>query len=169
MVQRIFLRHPTRRAIVQALAREPGLNKRQLAARVGVHPNMVDHHVGRLVDVELVATRRTEGGMEVHCFLIRDLHLWDAPATRVLFGGAGLSRVASCVATHPGAYARDLARMAGMTTPAVYHHLATLVRNRLVHRWRVGNRYHHFPTRALEWWAREMAARRQGPTRDRQA
>lgn len=151
--QRDLLEHPLRRAIVEVIARRPGVNKSQIAGELGIHLALAIYHLDRLVPAGTVALRPSPRNREVVCFLARDLHLWENPRTRVLFGGSPVAAVARHVAEQPGATAREISEALGLTAGAVHHHLRTLLSNGLVQRFRLGSEYKHYPRDELKRWA----------------
>ncbi|MHB8604940.1 MAG: winged helix-turn-helix transcriptional regulator [Thermoplasmatota archaeon] len=57
---------PTRRALLEAIAREPGLSETELASRAGLVKATVHHHLRSLHGARLVELRRS--GLHVRCY-----------------------------------------------------------------------------------------------------
>lgn len=157
-VQLVFLEHPTRRALAEALLHTPGLNKRRAGEAAGVGPKAASFHLERLAAVEVVTLRRSPRGRQTVCLLAADEAMWAEPRTRVLFGGGPLGMVARCIVRRPGVDARGFAVAAGIGRGSARHHAATLTANELTHHYRVGARTLFFPTIALRAWAASMEA-----------
>lgn len=151
--QRDFLAHPLRRRIADLLAKQPGLNVSQVARALCIHLNLARFHLRRMAEVGLVELHESARRREVLCFLARDAHLWEGPATRLLFGGSAVRAVARHVAGNPGATTREVATATGLSFGAAHHHLKTLLERGLVTRFRMGPEYRHYPHAELVRWA----------------
>lgn len=151
-VQRDFLEQPWRREIVELLAKRPGLNKSQIARALGIHLNLARFHLDQLEAVDLVEMRESPRDREIVCFLPRDLHLWEDPRTRVLFGGSRVTEVARAVVRQPGSTASEIGEELGLSRSGTHRHLTTLREAGLVYRFRIEQAYRHYPTPVLEAW-----------------
>lgn len=151
-VQRDFLEDDNRRRIVELLAERPAQNISQIARELGVELNTARHHLDRLEAVDLVETRKSPREGEVICFLPYQLHLWETPATRILFGGSRVREAAILIFDQPGITADELAEAMGLTSGGIHHHIDTLLEHGLVERFQLGRPYRYYPTAVLEAW-----------------
>lgn len=156
-VQRSALRHETRRAIFQLVARTPGLNKRQIASRIGIERSTAHHHLERLEAYDLVVllpgARQDD---EVLCFHPDHAHLWEAEETRLLYGQAPLRHVALYIYEDPGATTEEVAEALEAAPRTIQEHLARLRDLGLVEMHRFRRRVEHYPSDRLDAWANDV-------------
>jgi len=164
LVRDVLLEHPLRRRLLDNVSARPGFNKNQLSKRVDVDRGLVVHHLGKLSDHGVIATRELPHTDEKVCFDPEDLRLWDVEETRVLFGHQQLLRVAYHVVNDPGVTTRTISRGLEMTADTVRYHLRRLKDRQLIEHLRVGDKSLYRPETVLESWSKE--ARSRGVTED---
>lgn len=155
-VQRSALRHETRCAIFETVARTPGLNKRQVGHRVGVNRSTAHHHLARLEAYELVELLPGERDNEVLCFHRDHVELWEDERTRLLYGQPPARRVALYVHANAGATTGELETALDAAPRTIRDHLAELRDRDLVEAHRFRRRVEYHPTHLLEAWADEV-------------
>lgn len=155
-VQDRLLEHPTRQAIVDLLAKRPGMNKSQICKELDLRANVVDHHIEKLEEAQLVVTEESENGYETLCFRLEDAMLWADDRTRVLYGRRGVRAVGLFLAENPGATTREIAEALHLTTVTIRQHLRTLMCHGLVERYPAGQTNLYKPATVLEEWACEV-------------
>lgn len=161
--QRALLRHETRRAIFELVARTPGLNKHQIAQRAGVGHKLADHHLDRLAAYELIELFESPRDNEVVCFHVDDAALWQDTATRILYGRTPCRQLALYIAANPGCTTDELCQALGKRPRTIQEHLATLRQWRLVRRVWLDRRAEYHPTDTLEAWAEAVGHRYPDP------
>lgn len=155
-VQRSALDHDTRHAIYETVARTPGLNKRQIAQRVGIERSTAHHHLERLEGYELVELLAGERDNEVLCFHPDHAHLWNDERTRLLYGQRPARQVALYVSANPGATTRELEEALDAAPRTIRDHLGELRDRGLVEAHRFRRRVEYHATPSLEAWAGEV-------------
>ncbi|HWG91803.1 MAG TPA: ArsR family transcriptional regulator [Candidatus Thermoplasmatota archaeon] len=122
------LRHPHRRALLEAVRANPGAPRATLARLVGLAPTTVAHHLAALTEVGLVVPVRGARGVEHY------LNGAVPPSARrpTPLPGATAARLLSGLREAGAMSLADLARAAGVSEKAAYWHLARLERARLV-------------------------------------
>lgn len=151
-VQRDFLEDDKRRRTVELLAERPGQNISQIANDLGVELNTARHHLKQLETVDLVETRDSPREGEVICFLPHQRHLWETPATRILFGGSRVQEAAVLIVEQPGITADELGDAMELTSGGIHHHIDTLLEHGLVERFQIGRAYRYYPRSELTAW-----------------
>lgn len=153
--QRVLLEQPTRREIVDVLARLPGLNKNQLAQRLPVVRRTAVHHVDVLASADLLVVRPSERGREKLCFLHKHAHLWEDRSTRILYGQAPTRIVALYLVDTEPVTTDEIVQALEKTPAAVRTHLARLRERGLATKLRGARRSTHFATDQLRDWVKE--------------
>lgn len=141
---------------MELLANQPGLNKSQIARELDRQLNTIRHHLNRLEVVDLIEMRDSPRGREVVCFLPSQLHLWQEPKTRILFGGSRVTEVARHVVDAPGSTTREIGEALGLSRGGVHRHLTTLREASLVFRFRIGAAYRYYPQSELQEWSESV-------------
>lgn len=148
----LLLRNPARAAIIRLLRRRPGMNKHQLAKETGIHVNAVGFHVDRLVKAGLLEVRPGAKGREKLCFTPENVHLWENPATRALYGRGPARQVALYVAQNPGAGVKDACKMLEMSVHTVRRHIRELEEAELIQRMRIERQVvYHAEPQLISW------------------
>jgi DNA-binding transcriptional ArsR family regulator len=162
-VQRSALRQPKRRAVFELVARTPGLNKNQVARRLGFPRTTTYHHIERLEAYDLLVLVDGAREYEVLCFHPEHEDLAEDDDTRLLYGQSPVRHVALYVIDDPGATTTDLVESMDNAPRTVQRHLSTLIEYGLVvrHRFEDGVEYH--PSEVLEAWADEVGDRYRRP------
>lgn len=148
----LLLENEARSEIIELLRQRPGMNRNQLAKKLGIHASAVGYHIRRLAAIDLVETRPATQGREQLCFATGDAHLWDDEGTRVLYGRGLPRKVAIYLVEHPGADVHEIARGLCESEHTVRRHLRTLQECELVARTQVRKRVHYHPESRLEQW-----------------
>lgn len=151
-----LLRHEVRGAIVDLLQNRPGMNKNQLSRELDIYVNLLDFHLNRLIKAGIVTTRPAAQGKEVLCFLPRDVHLWEDPDTRILFGRKPTRDVGLFLAENPGCTTKAVADALDCSPVTVRHHLRTLGDHGLVDKLRLSRRVIYQPEEKLRQWVQEI-------------
>lgn len=150
--QEAVLAQPTRREIVRVVGEAPGLNKSQLARRVGIVQRTLDGHLGLLEWADLVEVKDGERDRERICFLASHEHLWEDEATAILYGQAPTRWVALFLAEHEPIRTEEVGDALGRTPEAVRPHLARLRERGLASRVRSAGTVFHVATDELRAW-----------------
>jgi DNA-binding MarR family transcriptional regulator len=147
--------HPTRRAILEAAAVDPGVTMRALQARLGIAWGTLVHHV-RVLERhgQLVSVRE---GQRRHLYVARSPEARQRSGLAVLRSPAA-HRVARAVHERPGLLQVDLCRRIGLRAPAASKQLARLERAGLVEVERAGGACRYAPSPGL---AAALGLRRQ--------
>lgn len=148
----LLMRNPIRRRILHLLKTNPGLNKRQLSKKLGIFETAVDFHLERLAKGGLVKTRSLDNHRETFCFRAENVHLWENPSTRILFGRSPPRQVALHLARHPGTEAKQVAAALSMNLHTVRRHLRTLENHNLAKRFRAERQViYHAEPELINW------------------
>lgn len=153
----LLLRNPNRAAIRRLLERRPGMNKHQLATETGIHVNAVGFHVERLVKAGLLEVRPGAKGREKLCFTPENVHLWENPATRALYGRGPARQVAMFLAENPGTGVKEACKALNMSVHTVRRHIRELEEAELVQRMRIERQVVYHAEPELIRWAEEMS------------
>lgn len=152
-LQQALLAQSTRREIVELLARAPGLNKQQIARRIGIHRRTLDSHLTLLTWAELVAVRSGERGRERICFTSPHAHLADDEATRILYGQAPTRRVALYICENEPVTTEETGQALDRSEEAIRQHAAKLRERGLTRMVRsAGNAYHGSTEQLRDWY-----------------
>lgn len=116
------LEHPQRSRLMEAIRAEPGVHFQELARRLELGHGVLEHHVRKLVDAELVVVRRSSG---YTCYFPKatDRRMMDAAP---MLRSGGSRAVLQAVAAKPGTSSRDLASHLGLAPSTVSYHLKRL-------------------------------------------
>jgi DNA-binding transcriptional ArsR family regulator len=116
------LDHPQRARLMEAIRADPGVHFQELCRRMGLGHGVLEHHVRKLVDAELVVVRRTSG---YTCYFPKatDRRMMDAAP---MLRSGGSRAVFRAVAAQPGTSSRDLAVHLGLAPSTVSYHLKRL-------------------------------------------
>lgn len=144
--------HPVREQILDLVGDRPGLNKHQVAQALGLHDNVVEHHLGRLTQAGAVVLRDASRERETLVFRTEDADLWDDERTRILFGRAAKRNIALYLADHSGAMTQEIAEALGLSPVTIRHHLRVLREHDLVQRHRAGRTFRYEPGEVLDAW-----------------
>lgn len=131
------LAHDVRRRIRDEVAAEPGIHFRELKRRLGVGRGILEHHLDKLVDADVLSEASSTG---YRCYFPHgrvDRQVMQAAAALRSDTARTLLRA---VAARPGASLSDLARAAGMATSTASYHLDRLVEAGLVAKGRDGSK-----------------------------
>lgn len=158
-----LLSQPTRGAIHELLSDTPGLNKSQVGRRVDEDPSLVDFHLDRLIEGEIVVTRPSEKGHAVLCFPRKLIGLWTPENTRILFGRTATRQVGLYIADQPGTTTSVVSDGVDLTPGTVRHHTDLLESYDLLRREVPGRRCLWYPTDELERWALDPGRRYRKP------
>lgn len=164
--QRSALRHETRRAIFETVARTPGLNKSQVARRTGVDRSVADDHLERLEAYDLVELLPGARKNEVLCFHPDHAYLWQDERTRLLYGQPPTRQVALYLLENPAATTEDIAKTMDAARRTIRDRLAELRDRSLAEAHRFRRRVEYHPTRDLEAWAEDVGDRYRRPWTD---
>jgi predicted transcriptional regulator len=153
--RKALLRNPHRARIVALVTEHPGLNKHQISKRIGLHVNAIEFHMERLIQVGLIETRPAMIGRETLCFTPENIHVWEDPATRILFGRGPPRDVARYITENPGASVQEAADALGVSVHTVRRNLKTLQEVGLVQSLRVERQVLYHAEPALVAWLDE--------------
>lgn len=117
-----ILASPVRRAILEAVARSPGITLGELRAGVKLGWGNAYHHLLRLERARLIRTQRV--GRRLVIFPA-DFDA-RAAAVRAVLRGAASRAIADDIAAHPGTDVTDVATRTGLSRRAVYYHVQQL-------------------------------------------
>ncbi len=151
-----LLEQRTRRATVDLLHACPGLNKQQVADRVGVDRRTLDEHLRLLEWGGLVVVKPGESNGERCCFLKMHEHLWEDEDKRILYGQGPVRWVALFLVEEAPVTAADVAEALGREPVTTRSHLRKLRLRGLAEKVRSAGAVYHVPTTELEEWAREF-------------
>lgn len=154
--QASVLDQPVRAKIHDHVKRFPGSNKNQMATLLGISFSHLDFHLERLGERDLIVQRPGDRDQEVLLFCKEDIHLWEDPQTRVLFGQSPIRQVALRVAEDPGITVNELADVSGRALETVRYHLRTLRENKLVAQLQLGRHTEYHPEERLLDWVRTV-------------
>jgi len=157
-IQRALLRNDLRKGIVEQLRKTPGLNKNQLRKKLDILPNLLEFHLKRLIENEVVVTKPSAQDQEVLCFLEDQEHLWDEEKTRILFGRRPTREIGLYIAAHPGASTSEIAEAVDLSDVTVRHHLRTLRDHGIIQGIRLGRRYEYHPSEELITWVNRVGS-----------
>lgn len=116
------LDHPARSRVMEAVRAEPGVHFQELSRRLGLGHGVLEHHLRKLVDAEIVVMRRSPG---YTCYFPKATDRRVMDAAPMLRSGGGRA-VLGAVAERPGASSRDLAVHLGLAPSTVSYHLKRL-------------------------------------------
>jgi DNA-binding transcriptional ArsR family regulator len=116
------LDHPQRARLLDAIQADPGVHFQELARRLGLGHGVLDHHLRKLMDADLVLLRRAPG---YTCYFPKatDRRMMDAAP---MLRSGGSRAVLGAVAERPGVSSRDLASHLGLAPSTVSYHLKRL-------------------------------------------
>lgn len=154
--QQALLEQETRRAIVDLLEQAPGLNKQQVADRVGIDRRTLDHHLELLEFADLVIVRPGESDGERCCFLAWHDHLWEDEDKRVLYGQGPTRWVALLLVEKAPTRTAEIGDELGREPVTVREHLRKLRESGLAENVRSAGTVYHVPTAELEEWVEEF-------------
>lgn len=130
------LHHPVRAELMALVEANPGIHLQEILRRTGRAMGMVQHHLGKLVEVGLVTAA---GGPGYVCYFRRgrvDRAVMDAAP---LLKSDGARRVLAAIADHPGISGVQVADLARLTRQAVHFHVERLASAGLVATCREGS------------------------------
>lgn len=114
--------HPTRQAILDAVAAQPGIHFQALCRALGKGRGVVGHHLGKLVDGGRVVAHR-QGGFV--CYVVKGQDAGSAVAAGAL-KAEGAQRLLRELAARPGLSGLELAGATGLSPSTVHYHLRRL-------------------------------------------
>lgn len=112
-----------REAVLDAVARQPGIRHRELVRRIGHGNGTVEHHVRALIAEGRVA--RVRHGASTAYFVAGDLTAHEA-RLRLALQGRTSRRLALDVAAHPGSRLTDVARRVGVSLATAHYQAGKL-------------------------------------------
>lgn len=114
--------HPTRQAILDAVAAQPGIHFQALCRTLGKGRGVVGHHLGKLVDGGRIVAHR-QGGFV--CYVVKGQGAGHAVSAAAL-KAEGAQRLLRELATRPGLSGLELAAATGLSPSTVHYHLRRL-------------------------------------------
>lgn len=150
------LDHPNREAIYDLVQGSPGMNRNQLCRHLGLSLSGATYHLDRLLDAGLIIRKPGEDRREKLLFTRSNVHLWEDPQTRLLFGAEATRNIALDVLGHPSTSTEEIAERSGIQPATVRYHLNKLQDAGLVTSYRIGNNMEHHPEAAFQVWVDEV-------------
>lgn len=130
------LEHPRRHRIYEIVKDVPGVHFRELRRRLDTGAGILEHHVRKLADANLVTVEETDSH---RCFFEKGR--FDRDQRRALAGmkAHGARRVANAIERRADASLSEIAEEAGLAVSTVCHHVQRLEDLDVVEAERVGN------------------------------
>lgn len=118
-----LLEHPMRATILDAVRAEPGIHFRALCTRLGANPGCVRHHVRKLIEGDHLVERASPG---YTCYFPQGGTSRSLIQAGPMMRSEGARNLIGCLAQRPGANAKELAGLAGLSPATATYHLKRL-------------------------------------------
>lgn len=154
-----LLHNETRRRIYDLITELPGLNKNLVAKGSGISLSLADFHITRMEEPGILVTKPAAKEGETLCFRAEDVHLWEDPQTRILYGRSPTRNVALYLAENPGTSTEEICEAVEVSDTTVRYHLRSLRHRCLACLQRLDRRVVYHPQDALLDWVEEVGNR----------
>ncbi len=162
-LQESLLTHPTRQSILETVQAKPGINRNQIGVELDLVVKLLNYHVTKLEDAEVIVRMPSAQGKEALYFAPEDVDLWENPRTRILFGRKPTRYVAMFIADHPGTSSAAIAEALDLTPVTIRHHIRTLKEHNIIVSAKIGYAAEYHPLTELMDWVEDLGDRYERP------
>ncbi len=155
-IRNSLLIHPTRADILETVKAKPGINKNQIRLELSIGLKVLDYHMTKMEEAELVVRMPSAQGKEVLYFAPEDVELWENPRTRIMFGRKPTRHVATYIAENPGTSSEAIAEALDLSVVTIRHHIRTLKDHNLIVSAKIGRQVEYHPLSELREWVEEL-------------
>lgn len=162
-IRQSLLLHPTRTDILDTIQAKPGINKNQIRLELGIGLKVLDYHLSKMEDAELVVRMPSAQGKEVLYFAPEDVDRWENPRTRIMFGRKPTRHVGTYIAENPGTSSEAIAEALDLSVVTIRHHIRTLKDHNLIVSAKIGRNVEYHPLSELKEWVEDLGDRFEKP------